>query len=248
MFPFETPPQVVPQKEQETTDSWLFTQAFDGRSSFAAIMADSQKFQNKGSEPPTQSIDKFGAISHMDLPRGFVADKNGGGNIGAMDERIYRDSTDHTSFITVSRLHAPLVMPEAQEKLKTLLSGSPGTLTDAQRAEASAVLAKFGDNQYKPGNSAAGYGSAWTAPNYFVRSMEIREVDGKKILAVDGAYTPPPWTPKDGLDKASTRFSAAFMLDKDNAVQTVYLEAKPQDFKRHESSFLYSLKKAKLSG
>lgn len=189
------------------------------------------------------AIDSFGAIKHLDLPRGYDLESKGNGNIGGNSEQIYRNKQDADSLIATTLLRAPIVEPEGAAKLQTLLSGSTGPLSDAQRADACSFMAKFSDNQYKPGNSAAGYGDAWKAPAYFVRTMEVREVDGKRMLMVDGAFTPAPWKPTDGLDKAQTRFSAAFMLDGSN-VQAVYMEAKPQNYSLQENKFLQSIKKA----
>ena len=189
------------------------------------------------------SIDAFGAIKHLDLPRGYKLESSGKGQIGGGNERIYRNGLDGDSIVATSILNAPLVSADGPAKLQALLSSGKGPLSDAQRAEASSFLAKFADNQYKPGNTLSGYGDPWKAPSYYVRSMEVREVDGKRILMVDGAHTPPPWKPADGLDKADSRFSAAFMLD-GNSVQTVYLEAKPQNYSLQENKFVQAVKKA----
>ena len=190
------------------------------------------------------SVNSFGAIKHMDIPRGYILESASNGGIGGGEERIFR-AKDGDSIIVASKLKAPLVLPQGEAKLKAILAAGTGSLTDAQRAEACTFLAKFGDNQYKPGNSMSNYGDAWKAPSYFVRSMEVREINGTRVLAVDGAYTPAPWKPEDGLSQAKSRFSAAFILGSEG-VQIVYLEAQPQNYNLQENRFLQALKKTQF--
>lgn len=252
MFPFESAQVTEPVKSefhdnllahvytQEITYAVMTSQSRP-ESSDAKSMRASNSGQNSGNGDI--SIDAFGAIKHLDLPRGYKLESSAQGQIGGGKERIYRNTQDGDSTVATSILNPPVIAPDGQTKLQDLLAGGTGPLSDAQRAEASSFLAKFADNQYKPGNSASGYGDAWKAPGYYVRTMEVREVDGKRMLMVDGAHTPPPWKPADGLDKAESRFTAAFMLDGNN-VQTVYLEAKPQNYSLQENKFVQSVRKA----
>lgn len=237
MFAFDNIPATESSKS-EVVDQ-LLAHVFTPEMKYPSDMSH-QNYSTSSSAD--SSIDAFGAIKHMEVPRGYQLESSGQGGIGGAEELVFR-AQDGDSTIVASKLKAPIVLPQAEAKLKSILSQAAGSLTDAQRAEACTFLAKFGDNQYKPGNSIDNYGDAWKAPSYFVRSMDVKDINGTRVLVVDGAYAPAPWKPEDGLNQAQSRFCAAFMLGP-NGVQTIYMEAKPQNYGLQENRFLQALKKA----
>lgn len=245
MHQFESAKPNASKVEHHSSSHQLLDQVFNERLSWGNTqMEKSDQVSMKFSPDQPEIVESFGAIRQMTLPDSFVAEKSNTGLV--YDEQIYHSKDDNNTVIVAAVLHAPLATKEGALKLKSILDSPQGLLDENSRREASALIVKFGDNQYAPGNKLSDYGDAWSAPNYFVRNMEVREVDGKRMLTVDGAFTKSQWTPAEGIEKATRRFSAAFMLTPDGKIESVYLEAKSNGYQKEESAFDKMLRSAKF--
>lgn len=248
MYQFESPSKPDILRNDSATVNRFLSEVFDEKSAFqpnqkAEKMIDTDLTID---EPEPEIIQKFGAIGKLTLPEKFVAETDGPSEFGALNQRVYHSKTAHENIIVTALVQSTVGSFENSGKLQKLLNLADGPLDDAHKQEANALIAKFGDNQFAPGISDKDYGADWTSPNYFVKEMQIRELNGTKILTVEGAYTPPPWTPKDGIENAPNRFEAIFMLAPDGKVQTIYLEANSKDFDKEKKSFDHSLRSIEL--
>lgn len=239
MYQFESPAQSDFVRNDNVTVNRFMSEVFEEKSALnperkVEKMTDCDLTIE---EAKPEVIEKFGAISKLILPEKFVAETDGPSEFGSLNQRIYYNKSNHENIIVTAMVQSIVGSSENSGKLQKLLNLADGPLDDAHKQEANAIIAKFGDNQFAPGNFSKDYGADWTAPNYFVKGMEVRELNGMKILKVEGAYTPPPWTPKDGVENAPSRFEAIFMLAPDGKVQTIYLEANSKDFEKEQKSF-----------
>ncbi|MBS1952587.1 MAG: hypothetical protein JST89_00230 [Cyanobacteria bacterium SZAS-4] len=247
MYQFESPSQPdILTRDNATTNRFL-SEVFEVKSALQPTQKAEKMIDRELAidESKPEIIEKFGAIGKLTLPAKFVPE-TGPSEFGSLNQRIYHSKADHENVIVTALVQSAVGATENSIQLQKLLNLANGPLDDAHKQEANAIIAKFGDNQFGPGTSSKDYGADWTAPNYFVKEMQIRELNGIKILTVEGAYTPPPWTPKDGIENAPSRFEAIFMLAPDGKIQTLYLEANSKDFDKEQKLFDRSLRSIEL--
>ncbi len=255
-FGFEAPPQMVNEQERSAEVIKMANELFESTVGLRLTLGDRRtNTVLAGNQTGNMVIKMHGAIRQFDLPRGFEPEQSGPPGLGGVDARTYHLAGDFNTSIVSTRRQGGQLTDAVVADFESLLAAGKGpisgaSLSEKQRAQLEVILGsnKFGDNQFAPGRSENGYGDDWKAPSHYIRSLEVREYNGKRMLFVDGARVRAPWTPRDGLDKSQARFTAVFIIDQttpgQKGIQSLFLEAPPAQYANQQNKFLRALQSA----